>query len=106
MVRFLVPVPVPASRFGAPWRRHVYSSPDTLFHELTTLFCVRNTSQHAILKFASGLEGDRSSERRSLSASARHRLRNRMSRQGHRLAASDKVALNSEKHTEKKWRLF
>ena len=59
---FLFPCPPAAS--ALPWRRLVYSSPENLFHELSTPFCVRNTSQHAFSKIASGLKAICSRARR------------------------------------------
>ena len=54
-----------------PWRRLVYSSPENLFHELSTPFCVRNTSQTRNFENCHRLKGDL---RTSASASARRRL--------------------------------
>ena len=89
---FLFPCPPAAS--ALPWRRLVYSSPENLFHELSTPFCVRNTSQTRNFeiclrpprRFAHGRVDERV---RETSLKRRRRLgRKRLPRQAHRPAAA------------------
>ena len=68
---FLFPCPPAAS--ALPWRRLVYSSPENLFHELSTPFCVRNTSQTRNFENCLRLKGDLRTSA-SMDASARRRL--------------------------------